>query len=67
VKGKGVAISEALQLNLKDHYLYHMLLGKLHENIDNTEAHNYYLSALILSKSEAEQAVIEQHIHQLTK
>ena len=64
-KGKQVAITEALKLNLAAHHLYHVLLGELFTGIDNSRALSFFETALGLAQAPADKKIIAQKIHSI--
>ena len=61
VRGKGVALAEALKLKLDGNPYYFALLGELYTGSDDTRARECYLQAASLAKSEADrQALIKK-------
>lgn len=65
VKGKKTAIIEAEKLPLKENHLYHMLLGKLYEDLDIQKALNHYQFALSLAVSEVDKHLIRKNLNRL--
>jgi RNA polymerase sigma factor (sigma-70 family) len=62
VRGKGVALAEALKLKLEGNPYYFALLGELYTGSDDTRARECYLKAASLAKSEADrQALIKNY------
>ena len=64
-RGNTIAIVEAEKLDLKNHHLYHMLLGKLYEDSNQDLALKHYYQALELTKSSADQKQILKNIQRL--
>ncbi|MEO8887670.1 MAG: DUF6596 domain-containing protein [Mucilaginibacter sp.] len=56
--GTAQAIVEAEKLNLKDNHLYHSLLGELYLKEDTAKAITHFKTALKLTRSAADKAVI---------
>jgi RNA polymerase sigma factor (sigma-70 family) len=65
VYGKKKAIIEAEKLALTESLFYYSLLGNLYTDIDNSQAIQYFQSALQLTKSIADKAIINRNIHKL--
>lgn len=63
--GKKIAILEAEQLKLDDHYLFHSLLGNLYSDIDDRIAIEHFEIALKLVKSQADKTSLTNHIRRL--
>ncbi|WP_435353750.1 RNA polymerase sigma factor [Emticicia sp. SJ17W-69] len=63
--GKQEAIKEALKLNLSDNHLYHSLLAELFTDLDNDIALNHLKTAMKLSKTEVDKAVISKKMQNL--
>ena len=59
---KAEAIAEAEKLNLSDNHLYHLLLGELYLNIDNSKSISHYKTALKLAKLTTDKAFIANKI-----
>jgi RNA polymerase sigma factor (sigma-70 family) len=66
-RGKTEAIIEAEKLNLAGNPLYHSLLGDLYTNVDNNKAISHFQTALTLTKSVADKAVMSVKILDLLK
>ncbi|GAA4306396.1 RNA polymerase sigma factor [Compostibacter hankyongensis] len=64
--GKEEALVAAAQLDLKDHHLYHLLLGHLYEEIDNEKALQHFHTALRLTRSDPEKTAIGKNIIRLS-
>lgn len=60
--GKSAAIQEAKKLEPAHNRFFFMLLGELHEGIDDEKARAYFRSALSLSNSIQERMVIERRL-----
>jgi RNA polymerase sigma factor (sigma-70 family) len=65
VKGREVALEEALRLHMTDNRFYFLLLSELYAGIDNDVAQNYLTDALRLSRSESERKKIQDRIDRL--
>jgi RNA polymerase sigma factor (sigma-70 family) len=65
VYGKKKAIIEAEKLALTDSLFYNSLLGDLYTDIDNSQAIQYFQTALQLTKSISDKATINKNIHKL--
>lgn len=63
--GKLAAIKEAEKIKLEGTHLYHSLLGSLYDGIDNEKAIKHLQTALKLSKSESEKALLANKIQLL--
>ena len=66
VKGKKIAIAEALKLDLKENHLYHSLLGDLYSGNDDVKALRHFNTALSLARSSGDRKLIETNINRLT-
>ncbi|MGO4293045.1 RNA polymerase sigma factor [Chitinophaga sp. RAB17] len=66
-RGKEVALTEALKLNLATHHLYQVLLGELYTGIDNPRALSCLKTALELAHSPADKKIILQKMHIIEK
>jgi RNA polymerase sigma-70 factor (ECF subfamily) len=65
VHGPAAAIAEAVQLHLPENNHYHALLGYLYTTVDPAAAKAHYASALALTKSAAEEAIIQKEMEKL--
>jgi predicted RNA polymerase sigma factor len=65
VYGKKKAIIEAEKLAITDSLFYYSLLGNLYTDIDNSQAIQYFQTALQLTKSISDKATINKNIHKL--
>lgn len=65
VRGKEVAIAEAVKLELKDNYLYYVLLGDLYSDVDNVIAADYLDRSLGLIKNEGQRRVVGRKLASL--
>ncbi len=65
VHGKEKAIGEASKLNLINNHFYYLLLGELHQDLDNQQAAIYYKQALGLAKTTAEKLNITRKLESL--
>lgn len=61
-RSKQEAIAEAEKLQLTDNRFYHSLLGELYRDIDNIKAIAYFETALSLTQSEADKALLQKKI-----
>jgi RNA polymerase sigma factor (sigma-70 family) len=64
VKGKKIAIEEAKQLQLKNHY-YYWLMGELYTDNDFEKAKENFQAAYKLAKTETERSTIEKKLNSL--
>ncbi|HVI44184.1 MAG TPA: DUF6596 domain-containing protein [Chitinophaga sp.] len=64
-RGKTQALAEARQLQLTDHPQYHILLGELYTGIDNQKAISHLKTALGLTRSSADKAILSGKIAHL--
>ncbi len=58
VKGKKIALTEALKINLKDNHLYHTLIADLYNKIDKEKQINHLKKALKLADTKNDKLVI---------
>jgi RNA polymerase sigma factor (sigma-70 family) len=65
VKGKRIAIEEAEKLKLVKNYSWHLLLGKLYQDLDNNKALVNFKKALSLVKMPTIRQVIQRNIDSL--
>lgn len=65
VHGKVGAIREAEKLNLDGNHFYHILIGELYRDIDNTKAKASLQHAFTLAKTQKEKQLIENKIKSL--
>ncbi len=63
--GKQVAIAEAEKLKLTDNHFYFTLLGELYTHIDNLKAKQYFQTAFLIAKTQADKQVIQKKIDKL--
>lgn len=61
-RSKEAAIAEAEKLQLKDHHLYHALLGDLYIGIDRDKAHQHLQTAYQLAQTESDRVVLKNKI-----
>jgi RNA polymerase sigma factor (sigma-70 family) len=66
VIGKEKAIIEAEKLKLTGNMFYHSLLGNLYTSVNNTKANQHFQTALSLTKSKYDKAVIARSIARFT-
>ena len=67
VHGKSKAIPEAEKIDLKDHFLYHSLLGELYSDVNNGQAISHFQLALTLTKSTTDQLFISNKMQECQK
>jgi RNA polymerase sigma factor (sigma-70 family) len=65
VKGRELALEEALRLHMTNNRFYFLLLSELYVGIDNDIAQKYLADALRLSRSESERKKIQDRIDRL--
>ena len=65
VKGKEVAIQEALKIDLNQHHLYHTLLAELYNEVDKVKQLKHLNIAKELCISASDSAMIEKKIRNL--
>jgi RNA polymerase sigma factor (sigma-70 family) len=63
--GNRLAIGEAEKLGLTDNHLYHVLLGYLYTDIDQTKAIQHLHTALGLAKTERERVLIRKDLEKV--
>ena len=61
-RGKAAAIPEALELELPDNHLYHVLMGYLYRECEPEKAKEYLRTALGLAKTQAEKNRIQKDL-----
>lgn len=59
-RSKEEAITEAEKLQLTDNRFYHSLLGELYTGVDNIKAAQYFETAISMTGSEADKAVLKK-------
>jgi RNA polymerase sigma-70 factor (ECF subfamily) len=62
ISGKKIAIDEAEKLGLTNYHLYHVLLGYLYTDLDNSKAYDHLIQALKLAKTEKERMHIQKDL-----
>jgi len=65
VKGKEIALKEALKIDLKNNHLYHALLAELYTDIDSEKELKHLELALKLSKTKSERELLMGKITRL--
>lgn len=65
VKGKEIALKEALKINLDKNHLYHMLIAELYIDIDANKRLEHLKIALTLTSSIHDQKIISEKINLL--
>jgi RNA polymerase sigma factor (sigma-70 family) len=65
VKGKTVAIAEAIKLNLEGNRFYHALLGELYTGTDNLMAREQFQKAINLTRASSEKDSLERKLNLL--
>jgi len=63
--GRDVALTEAEKLKLENNHFYYLLLGELHQTIDNTSAKSNYEKAKALAKTQTEKKGIQDKIDRI--
>ncbi|MEX0273929.1 MAG: RNA polymerase sigma factor [Flavobacteriaceae bacterium] len=65
VKGKKVALREALKINLQKNHLYHSLLAELYKDMDSQKQRIHLTMALQLAKSENDKELLQKKLQGL--
>ncbi len=63
VKGKEIAISEALKINMDGNHLYHALLADLYQGIDKKASQKHLKRAFSLAQTQSEKALLQRKIN----
>jgi len=63
VKGKEIAISEALKINMDGNHLYHALLADLYQGVDHKASQKHLKRAFQLAQTLSEKALLQRKIN----
>jgi RNA polymerase sigma factor (sigma-70 family) len=67
VKGREIALQEAIKLDLMDNHFYQSLLGYLYMDMNNGKAMLHFQNALMLAKTPNDRLIIEKYLKSLKR